>query len=271
MLRVRNENLEMMEFVNAKLQKDNEKLFKKLPQAPLEVVKVASDKYTLFTEENNELLVKSAIPSCVAFAVGVLKTIVGGVAYLPATATPPNEEAAAFFEQARNFGESAFNSGGTYFLIGGVLLALPAGIAAISLSNKINRMLVEKKVAKINNNNEVITLIDDLIENKEDPSLEFANNLVKKVELSGNDSKVNIQLLKLLAYHRNMVKLQLEEKVSKEEVEAAYDNIIEYLKQIYELPSTSQNFKSSRYLKIIINEYDEKIKTKMILGELPRK
>ena len=189
MLRVENNNKEVLEFVSAKLQRDNSKLFSKIPQKErTEVMEKIVDGMTLGTDRNRKVLEISVVPSGAFVAVGLLQSIAGLISYIPTIEQPHGEEAIRFFEQARNFGESTMRNGASNFSTGIVLLAIPAGVEVISFATRIHRFLIDARKTEIKNNNVVIELIDDLLDpsEEEDKTLEFASKFVKKVDLSEN-------------------------------------------------------------------------------------
>ena len=58
-------------------------------------------------------------------------------------------------------------------------------------------------------------------------------------------------------------------KVSDEDVSEEYFNMMKYIKEMKESKNASENFKHNRYLGILIDEYDEKLKERMILSGIP--
>ncbi len=260
MLRIENNNREVLDFINAKLIKDNSKLFKKLPKnEQSESKEKIVNGMTLGTDNNKKVLIASAIPSGGLFAVGIVQALLGLVACLPTIEQPQGEEAIAFFEKARNYGESKLYAGVHSMGTGIALLALPVGISVISLSTKIYQNLIRKRKQTINNNNIIIDLIDDLIEPsvENDKTIEFASRFIKKVDLSENKPKMNLEIIKYLAYYRSMLILQEQGDADSKDVENAYEILMGFLKSTLESQEVSDNYKHNRYLNIIISEYED--------------
>ena len=271
MLHVENSNRDILNFLSAKLEIDNQYLFKSLPKKDKNGGPgFITDSLTLGTERNEKVLIGSLAPAGGFITVGLGKVLLGLVSFAPAAGEAHGTEVVRFFENARNFGEATVNSGYSNLETGVYLLAIPAGVTAISLSVKLYRMLVDNKKQKIANNNLVIKLIDDILEQKEnDPSLDFATTFFKKVDLSENKEKANLKLLEHLAFHRTLLMLKEQGKVSDEDVSEEYFNMMKYIKEMKESKNASENFKHNRYLGILIDEYDEKLKERMILSGIP--
>ena len=260
MLRVENNNKEVLEFVSAKLQRDNSKLFSKIPQKEkTEVMEKIVDGMTLGTDRNRKVLEISAVPSGAFVVVGLLQSIAGLISYIPTIEQPHGEEAIRFFERARNFGESAMRNGASNFSTGLVLLAIPAGVEVISFATRIHRFLVDARKTKIKNNNVVVQLIDDLLEpsEEEDKTLEFASKFIKKVDISGNSKKMNLEILKYLAYYRGVLRQKETGEKEQKDVDFAYDVLMTFLKETKQSKEASEDYKHSRYLNILINEYED--------------
>ena len=268
MLRVENANKEVIAILQGKIERDNEKLFKKIPQKEqTEEERILIDSMTLGTNKNRGVLIASAAPSGGLFAVGIIQAIVGAVSYLPTLENPAGEEALRFFEEAKEFGLQTMQQGMSSLKTGAILLAIPIGVSAISLSTKIHQSLIKKRKITVNNNNVIVELIDDLLEpaNEEDNTISFAQKFIKRVDLSQNTDKVNLEILKYLACHRSMLVLKEQGKASDEDVENIYNKMMAFLKEIKDTKDTSDSFKHNRYLNILIDEYTENNKAEIYL------
>lgn len=272
MLRSEIDNIEELSILNAKLQKDYSKLLKKLPKKELtEKEEKIVESLTLGDKKNDRVIMGSLAIPAAPIAIGVGKAAVGLIALIPSLAGAPTEEAASFFDKARTFSENTVSSGASNIADGISLLAIPAGVVALSVSMRIYKNLKEKRINEAKYTNAVVKLIDDVLDKKEDPSLEFISKFIKKVDLSGNDSKTNLNLLKYMAYYRYMLKQQQEGNATYEEVEEAYNYIILYLKTIKETDKVTENFKNNRLVNILIMDFDEKYNNEEIIEEAPTK
>ena len=259
MLRTENNNLEILAILNGKLQRDYDKLYKKLPKKELsENQQKVLDSMTLGNPKNDKVIGVSLAVASVPSVIGLGEALVGMVSLLPSTEQAPTPESVSFFEAAKTFGENAV-SGGIDKIISSVpLFILPASVAAISLSTRIYRQLVTKRVNKMNYTGATVQLIDDLIDRKEDdPTLEFASTFMKRVDLTENDPKINLEILKYMTYYRYMLQQQELGKATEEEVEEAYKTLIICLNHVKSLDGTSQHYKNNRFLNLLINNYEE--------------
>lgn len=267
MLRTENVNKEILNILNAKIQRDYDKLLKKMPNKESnETKEKIIEGLTLGNDRNDKVIFGSLAVPTIPIAIGVGKSIIGMITLLPSITGAPNEESVAFFEKAREFSENTLQSGVNDISKGAALFALPAGIAAISLSMRIYKNIKKNREDKLVRNGEMIKLIDDILAQKEDPTLEFAYKFLKRVDLSENDGKLNLGILDYMTYYRYVQQLYSLGKASQEDVEKAYDNMIIYFKIIKNNPKCSQKFKNNRFLNILISEYDEKMEEEELLG-----
>ena len=261
MLRTENINKEELSILSAKLQKDYDKLLKKLPKKELsEKQELVVESLTLGDKKNDRVLMGSLAVPGVPMAIGIVEAAAGLVALIPSMGGAPTEESVAFFEQANEFGHNAFNSGVSNIGNAVPLLIVPAGVAALSLSVNIYKKLKNKRIKEAQYTNAVVTLIDDIVDKKEDPTLEFINKFMGRVDLSENDPKANIGLLKYMAYYRYLLKEQQEGRADEEEVNTAFDYIVLYIKSIKDTDKVSEKFKNNRFVNLLIFDYDEKEK-----------
>ena len=269
MLRVENNNKEVLAILHGKLQRDNEKLFKKIPEKDkTKEPGVIADAFTFDSDRNKKLMMISVAPSAGFIAVGLLQTVIGLVSFIPSLDQPQLNETVRMFTETKKFAESTVQYGATNVTRGFIMLALPVGIAAISISPRIHQELINKRKIKINDNNVIVQLIDDLLEpqEKDDKTIEFASKFIKKVDISGNSLKTNLEIVKYLAFYRGILYQKEQGKLTDEEVEQAYDAMMAFLKSTTTSKETSEDYKHNRYLNILINEYDEKMLVRYILS-----
>ena len=272
MLKSEMDNIEELSILSAKLQKDYSKLVKKLPKKELtEKEEKVVESLTLGDKKNDRVIMGSLAVPLAPIALGIGKATVGLIALIPSLAGAPTEEAASFFDKARAFSENTVSSGAANIASGVSLLAIPAGVVALSVSMRIYKNLKEKRINEAKYTNAVVNLIDDVLDKKEDPTIEFASKFIKRVDLSGNDSKTNIDLLKYLAYYRYMLKQQQEGNAKDEDVEEAYNYIVLYLKTIKDTDKVSENFRNNRFINLLIMNFDEKYRSEEIIEEVPTK
>ena len=258
MLRTENNNLAFLDVLNGKLQRDYDKLYNKLPKKELtDNQQKVLDSMTLGNPKNDKVIEASLVVPLVPTTIGLGEALVGLVSLIPSAVQTPTQEAVSFFDSAKTFGMNAFN-GGVDKIAGNVpLFILPASVAAISLSVRIYRKLVTKKVEKMNFTGATVKLIDDLLDKKDDPTLQFASTFIKRVDLTGNDPKINLYILKYMTYYRYMLQQQELGKVEEEDVKNAYDLLISCLKQAKSSPNVSQQYKNNRYLNLLISNYED--------------
>ena len=231
MLHVENNNRDILNFLSAKLEIDNQYLFKSLPKKDKNGGPgIITDSLTLGTERNEKVLIGSLAPAGGFITVGLGKVLLGLVSFAPAAGEAHGTEVVKFFENARNFGEAT----------------------------------AAAKSAELPDDSPGCGFLQE-----NDPSLDFATTFFKKVDLSENKEKANLKLLEHLAFHRTLLMLKEQGKVSDEDVSEEYFNMMKYIKEMKESKNASENFKHNRYLGILIDEYDEKLKERMILSGIP--
>ncbi len=261
MLKIENINKDELSILNFKLQKDYDKLLKKLPKKQLnEKQELVVESLTLGNEKNDRVIMGSLAVPGIPFAIGVVKAAAGLVALIPSMGGAPTEEAVTFFEKAANFGHNTFGSGISTISSAVPLLAVPAGVVALSVSMNIYKKIQNKRIKDAQYTNAVVNLIDDVIAKKEDPSLEFINKFIGRVDLSENDQQVNLGLLKYMAYYRYLLKEKQEGRATEEEVNEAFDYIVLYIKLAKDSNKVSDKFKNNRFVNLLIFDYDEKMK-----------
>ena len=259
MIRTQKNNEEILNLLNVKLQRDYSKLMRGVPKKDFTDGQEQKLDYLTWGNDKNNLVVGgSLVVPLVPFALGVGKALIGLITLAPSMTQNVPEEAVSFFESAKEFSVNSIGSGFNSISGSIPLFALPAAVSAISLSTKVYRNFVDKKKNKAYFTNEMIKLIDDVIEQKDDPSLEFAKKFFSRVDLSLNDPKLNVEILKYLTYHRVVLEMYQDGKVNEQEVENAYDRMILFFKVAKRKDGVSQNFKNSRFLNILIQKNDEK-------------
>lgn len=270
MVRIENDNKEALSLISAKLQKNYDKLLKKLSKTniPEDKEKIA-DALTLGNDKNDRVIFGSLVASGLPVAYGLGKALVGLVSLVPSLSQPPSEEAVQFFQEAKDFSQNMLNSGGETIQKGLPLLLIPVGVTAVSISVKLYRNMIEKRENEAKYDNAIVNMIDDILDNKDDPNLEFAKKFFKRVDLSKNSKEANINILKYLAYYRYMLEQKASFKIDQDAVDEVYEQMVTYFKNLTETDKVSEEFKKSRFLNILIFDNDEKINKEIILGERP--
>ena len=264
MLRTVDNNEEVLNNINFKLEKDYSKLTTKKQSETTEKV---VDALTLGTDSNGRLIGGTLGLTSVPLAVGVASAVAGMVSLAPMVLEPMSEEKSALLSGFKQFGEGAIEFGFNTMQESLPLLLVPVGVAAISLSVKLYKSLKDKKEVKKEWTGATIELIDDLLQKKEDPTLEFASTFMRKVDLSENDQKENLGLLKYIAYHRAALQAHQKGNVDYETVHTAYSYIMYYLEEMKYSDAVSEKFKNNRFVNILLDDFKEEKKKEEILGQ----
>ena len=255
MLKSQENNIEVLNFLNAKLVKNYSKLSKKTSKYEDRNENEVLNALEFGTKENNRVLATSFGVFGAPTALGISSALIGVISLIP-TVNPAIDSNIS--QKLGMFGENAvlFGSATADKYIS--LLAIPVGVTAVSLSVKLYEMLKEKKINKKNDYVALISFINDVLDNKDDDTLDFSKHFFKRVDLSSNDPETNMNLVVYLAYHRMLLNEYKQGNVSEDEVDQAYSNIILYLEQLRDDKKESNNMKNNRFVNLLIDEYHEK-------------
>lgn len=263
MHKLQENNKEVLDFLNAKLVKDYSKLSKKthLSSAKEE----ALDSLSLGTD-TNKIVIYSGFGVFVApFVTGLSIATTGMVSLFPYIDQKLTSNITQGAIEMEKFGEAAMKLGFDVMQQSLPLFAVPAGVVALSVSAKIYQMIRENKISKNKSNYALINFINDVLDDKDDETLEFSKNFFKRVDLSQINPKDNMLLVKYLAYHRYILKQYELGNVTIEYVDDAYKNIIIYLEQLQK--KDDYNLKNNRFVNLLLDEYHEKEYDDFIFGE----
>ncbi len=260
-------NLEMLQNVTFKLQKRIDK-FDSVNDTFDKIDEFGGDTITLGTKSNNKALIASSAIPAAPLAIGVGALVVGLVILVPAafgvdpSMSQAQIDAVAQMEQA---GGSVLNFAGDAFGVGIKLLGIPATVAAISIPKKIARILADKYNLKnepiIIEAEKLVEMINDVINEKEDPSLEIPRKILTKVDLRENSEKFNMDLLKHLAYYRQCYLDEQAGKNKGDELEQAFQELIDFLEDsLHRHIGVSKKYKDNPVIiEMVENFYQEKV------------
>ena len=253
-------NNETMDYIQYKLQRDYNKLNKvnnwfqdKKDAVP------ALDYATLGTSENNKVLIGASVLPGVFLAIGVASLVAGMVVAFPLIGGPGvTEQEIEVLGQMQNAGSNILNFAGDNLSKSWHLASIPAGVVALSIPKTMFNYLADKVNRKTNshraNKEQIIKLIDDLQDEKEDETLEFPKLFLKRVDLRQNSEKFNIDLFGYLAYYRYCLQKKKERRMTDEHVQDAFDSMIYFLEDAQYKHGVSKNFKNNRFVKMLIDE-----------------
>jgi len=253
MLKSQENNEDVLNFLNAKLVKDYEKLSKKTGKND-EVLNTLE----LGTEQNKYLIGTGVGVFATPFAVGLSSVLVGMAALIPSADQMLNPSYRQAALEMGQFGDKAIKLGYEVASKSLPLIMVPVGVISLSVSAKLYKMLKDNKKKKNSINYMMINYIDDILENKDDDTLEFSKKIFKRVDLSCLSPKENLKLIMYLAYHRTMLKQYKLKNVTDEEVDEAYQNIIIYLEKLCDKKRETNNLKNNRFVNLLIDDYHEK-------------
>ena len=261
MLRREYRNAETIKYLQGKLVKKTDKLVKVTDWFLDKDVAggTVGETLTLGTKENKKALIGTSVVPLAPLAVGVGALALGMLVIFPLIGGPGiGEQEQMFLRGVHDTGEKIFNFAGNSLSLGAKLSALPLGIAALSVPKRIFRLLADKVDEKtyphIANNQNIISLIDDILAKKDDPSLNFPALFLKRVDIRNNSEKINIELLGHLAYYRYCVKGVQEGRMKEEDVKDAYDNFVLFLSETKKSFWASKEFKQNRFVNLLIEE-----------------
>ncbi len=255
------ENDELLKYIKCKLVKNNAKIEKVANwfDDKDELGGEIGEALTIGTEENTKVLTLSSIIPGAAFAIGLASALVGLFVIAPSTFEPVNEAERMAFPLIKDAGNKILSFSASSFDVGIKSAIAPLGISAISLPKYLIRVLADKFYEKTDpiviENEKVVELIDDFMADKDDPSIEFFKVFLKRVNLSDNKEKFNLELLKNFAYFRNLVQSYEKRKIEEKEVIHQFLYIIEFLRDAMDSNEVSRSFKRNRFLRVLVNDY----------------
>ncbi len=224
-----------------------------------EVNKSVGESFTLGTPDNKKMLSVSALLPAVPIAIGLGSALVGLVVLFPLLGGPGvNEAEQQFLKDVTNTGANLMQFGAGSLSLGAKLSTIPIGLTALSVPKKLFSLLTEEVDKKLHptviENKYVIALINDVLAKKDDPSLNFPKYFLKRVDIRHNSEKINIDLLKHLAYYRYCIKGVQKGKLQEEDVRDAYKLFVEFLKNAKSSFWVSKEFKENRFVNLLIDE-----------------
>lgn len=264
MSKIQENNVEVLDFINAKLVKDYTKLAKKINKSPKE--EKILNALELGTPTNKKIVYSSFGPFVSLLGVGFASVGVGLISIIPLADQTLMKNVTEKAVEMGNFGSDAIKFGGDMMHNSLYLALIPLGVTSLSVSVTIYQMLRESRNNKNNYNHAMIQYIDDIINNKEDDTLEFSKTFFKRVDLSSLLPKENLKLIKYLTYHRYILKHYKEGNATKEDVDDAYSNVILYLEELRDSFKSKNDLKNNRFVNLLIEEYHNKEKEDIILG-----
>jgi len=260
-----NSNEEVYDNIGASLQNEYDKLYKKSEKIERSLFyKGALDETLTFgTEENRNGTIALSIPSAVLIALGVGAFALGTVSCLPVlnnlgrNVGPEQEQ---FLQNLSNFSFNLMGKSANNVVSGIKLLTIPATFSAISLPKKFLRDYRDKKLDEIDERlvglDDMNTLLEDIKNGKDDPSLDFPREFLSLVDLTKNNKKFNVEIFHALANYRDGVLKKNDNVINEEELSELYDNFIAI---IYEGKGASRSFSENPYVEELINShYEEK-------------
>lgn len=259
-------NVDTMQYIKAKLVKKNEKL-EKVTDWFLDKDEIGGEigeSLTLGTEQNKKVLTGASLIPAAPLAVGVGALATGLVVSLPLLAPAVNASEEAFLQSVSTTGGNIVNFAWGSLGLSLKLAAIPLGIAAISIPKKLFRYLADKVDKKtypeLTNNEKVISLIDDVLKKKDDPTLKLPALFLKRVDLRENNERFNIDLLGHLAYYRHCLQALETGEKTEADVTEAYETFVNFLEKSKNTLGASKNFKNNRFVNMLIAEdgYKEK-------------
>lgn len=218
---------------------------------------------TLGTDDNLETIEKASIVPVVPLAIGLGAAVIGLITIPMGPGPGLTEAEKQFFTQVRATGENLSAFGCEAMLTALKLSLIPAGVAAISIPKRIFRVIAQKVDDKIDpvivKDDRILTLIEDLIENKKDDStLNFPLNFLKKVNLKDNSQNFNLELLGKFADYRSCLQEAQKGNITNQEVQEAFQEIIDFLNQSKHRLGVSKSFRDNVYVNLLIEEYGTK-------------
>ena len=269
-------NEEMLEKVHFKLQRKVDRLdsvnqvFDKID----ELGGPASEALTIGTKSNNKTLMASGAVPAVPFAVGVASAILGMVSLIPAAMGPEPSMGQAQIDalkQMETFGTSALTFAGNAFGVGLKLLGVPAAVAVISIPKKIARVLAgqydRKTAPTIEEGRKIVGMIDDVLNDVEDPTLSIPRTILTRVDLKGNSVHFNIDLLGYLARYRECLQKEKSGEAKGNESEQAFQEFIYFLEDSkHKIFGVSKKFKENNFINSLIDGFYKKKKKESEYG-----
>lgn len=221
-----------------------------------------NDALTIGTDENNRTIAGSVFIPAAPFAIGVVAATIGLIAMVPqlgADANALSEAEMNFMNQARTTGESLLSFSVNTMGLSFKLAAIPATVAALSIPKKIARVLSQKTYSTLTEEKNIVQLIDDIVNDVEDPSIEFPKKFLYRVDLSENSNSFNKELLGCLAYYRYCFQKEQNGENKNDELNASFTDIIHFLDNSkYRLTGVSKKFKENKFVNELLNEFMSK-------------
>lgn len=218
---------------------------------------------TLGTNDNKNLLVKSSLLPVAPLAFGIVTATVGLVAMLPMLGggpAGPSEE--QFFKDISNFGTGALGLSYDSLLLSLKLALVPLGITVLSIPKKLLRTIKEKYNNFTNPfivyDESILELIEDILNEKNDPTLEFPKTFLRRVNISNCSTRFNRRLFELLTYYRFCLQEIEENNMNEMDAKEAFDDIVSFLKEAKNKPYVPIEFKNNRFVNLLVDEFGYK-------------
>ena len=254
-------NNEMLKYVNAKLVRKNQKL-NNITDWFLDKDEMGGkvgEALTFGTDENmGTVLTSTAIPAA-PLAIGAVSLLAGMIVIFPLLGGPGTTETERIaLEKVSELGGNILEFSGKSLGLSFKLASVPLGITALSIPKKLFRMLTDKVDEKtypyIANNDNIISLIDDLLAKKDDPTLKFPALFLKRVDLRNNSEKINTEILGHLAYYRFCLQGIEEGTKTMDDLRDAYESFVAYLESVRKSLFASKEFKHNRFVNLLIDD-----------------
>ena len=265
MLKLGEENNEILNLLNAKLVKDYSKISKKVNKPSKNEKLLNALEYG--TDDNRYLIGTSAAMFGFPLAIGLSSAVLGMISLVPLADQTVMSNVTQAAIDLEKFGEKAILFGGELATRSLPLIAIPIGVTSLSLSVKLYQMLKENKKEKNKFNYAMINFINDVLDDKDDETLDLSKKIFKRVDLSSLTPKENIKLIKYLTYHRMLLKQYEMGNINEEDIDEAYGYIILYLEKLRNSKNANNNLKNNRFVNLLIYDYHKKEYEEFILSE----
>ena len=213
---------------------------------------------TLGTDDNMRAIISTALLPAITFTIGGAAAVIGLAAGLPTLGGPQSQAEVEVINSINHFVMNMASISNGAFNMTKILATLPLGITAISVPRWIFRELATKIDEKTKDpqiiKRETVNMINDIIYEKRDESLNFPREFLSKVDLRSNSKEYNLILLKQLAVYRYYKKNIGQYNITEEDVKLAYKNFIDLLETYKDTKYTSKTFTGNKYLKSLIEE-----------------
>ena len=260
-------NEEMLENIHFKLQRKVDRLdsvnqaFDAFDKLGGEV----GEALTLGTKSNNKTILGSTAIPAVPIALGVGAAVLGMMTLIPAAMGPDpsmGEAQVEALKQMETFGTSALTFTAEAFGVGIKLLGVPAAVAVISVPKRIAKVLAgvydQKTAPTIEEGRKIVEMIDDVLNDVEDPTLSLPRSILTRVDLKGNSVHFNIDLLGYLARYRECLQKEQNGELKGNESDQVFQELIYFLEDSkHKIFGVSKKFKENNLINSLIDGFYE--------------